>query len=300
LRSGDLSAYLPTAVRDLSGTPFAGNQIPQTSISPFSAAVLKYLFPLPNTGPPNAISKNYSQNFPTPITSNQGDLRLDENITSKQFAFTRFTCKRRAVQLAPCANNTGSCASPLNGSALAGPGGLPETDWSLVGAYNSIINSHTVNEFRTGWTGAYINFTVGIPASVIAQQVGLAPYITQKLGGTSTTPNVRIAGFQRTGGVASNLNHTQTFQLLDNLTWTHGKHTVKFGGDFRYLTALYTDVFGTLWLGRYTFNNSTTRIIGNPYAAFLQGVPDATTIATVTSVMRQNYVTICGWERLYN
>jgi hypothetical protein len=294
LRSGDLSAYLPTVVKDLNGVPFPNNKLQPTDISPFSSAVMKYLFPLPNTGAPNAISNNYQQNFPTPISSNQGDIRVDQNITSKQSTFVRFTYKRREVQLAPCANNTGNCASALNGSALSGPSQLPEKDWSLVGAHNYVIGSHTVNEFRTGWTGAYIDFNVGIPADTIAQQVGLAPFLKQNLNGIHTTPNVRISGFQRTGGVASNHNHTQTFQLLDNLTWTRGSHTVKFGGDYRYLTALYTDVFGTLWLGRYTFNNSTTRAtIGNPFAAFLQGVPDATTIATVTSPDTQ------GWGNAY-
>jgi hypothetical protein len=53
----------------------------------------------------------------------------------------------------------------------------------------------------------------------------------------NTAPNVRIAGFHRTGGVGSNQQQINTHQVLDNLTWTKGTHTVKFGGDFRYLTA---------------------------------------------------------------
>ena len=55
LRSGDLSVY-PQQIRDVDGTPFAGNQIPAQKISPLSAGVMKYLFPLPNTGAPNAIA----------------------------------------------------------------------------------------------------------------------------------------------------------------------------------------------------------------------------------------------------
>ena len=50
LRQGDLSAYLPKVVKDLSGTPFPNNQIPLTQISPLSLNALKYLFPLPNAG----------------------------------------------------------------------------------------------------------------------------------------------------------------------------------------------------------------------------------------------------------
>ncbi len=288
LRSGDLSVY--PVVRDLSGTPFQSNFIPPTSINDVSRAVLKYLFPLPNTGAPNAISNNYVQNFPTPIGSNQGDVRVDQNITSNQSVFGRFTYKQRSVQAPPCANNTGNCASSLNGSALAGPSQLPEKDWSLVGAYNYVINSRTVNEFRTGWTGSNLDFTPGIAASVIAQQVGIASYLKQNLGDVHTTPDIRIAGFQRTGGVNSNLNHTQTFQLLDNLTWTKGKNTVKFGGDYRYITALYTSVFSSRWLGRYQFTNSVIgSTIGNPYAAFLLGVPSSSSLATVTSPDTQGY-----------
>ena len=104
LRSGDLSAYLPKVVKDLSGTPFPNNQIPLTSISSLSLAALKYLFPLPNAGAPNAISNNYVQNFPAPISSNQGDLRLDQNISPKQSAFVRLTYKSRAVQNEPFAS----------------------------------------------------------------------------------------------------------------------------------------------------------------------------------------------------
>jgi hypothetical protein len=280
LRNGDLSAY-PTQIKDVDGTPFPGNQIPQSRINPVSAGVLKSLFPLPNTGAPNAIANNYVQNFPTPITSNQGDVRVDHNLTSKQSVFGRFTYKRRENSLPPC--NT--CASTLNGTVLGGPVQKPESDWSLTGAHNWIISPRFINEFRAGWTGLHQATTFGISGSQIEDQLGLTPFIPQGhdfLAKENTTPNVRIAGFQRTGGVGSNRQQTSTLQFLDNLTWVNGKHTAKFGGDFRYLTALYTSVFDTLWLGRYNFTNSVTGpVIGNPFAAFLLGIPSSSTIASV-------------------
>ncbi len=101
LRSGDLSAYLPGVVRDLNGTPFPGNKVPASAITPLSSAVLKYLFPLPNSGSPDSISNNFVQNFPVPKSSNQGDIRLDQNVNSRQSAFARFTYKRRATELLP-------------------------------------------------------------------------------------------------------------------------------------------------------------------------------------------------------
>jgi len=281
LRSGDLSVYPAGTVRDLNGTPYTGNQIPDSAISPVSKAIMKYLFPLPNAGAPNAIVNNYVQNFPTPIKSDQGDLRLDHNLTSKQQVFARFTYKTRQNQLLPC-----NCSSNnLNGSALGGAVQIPQHYWSLTGAYNYVITPHIVNEFRTGWTGFHQILGFGINGGTIEDETGLTPFIPQArnfIQSVEATPNVRIAGFQRTGGVGSAIQQTQTFQFLDNVTMTEGKHTYKFGGDFRYLTALYTSVFDTLWLGRYNFTSSVIgSTIGQPFAAFLQGVPSSDTIATV-------------------
>jgi hypothetical protein len=279
LRSGDLSAYLPKVVRDLSGTPFPNNQIPISQISSLSLNALKYLFPLPNAGAPNAISSNYVQNFPAPITSNQGDIRLDQNITPKHSAFARLTYKRRSVQNAPSA------------SVLTGANQAPENDWSLTGADNYIIGSRMVNELRIGWTGTHAASIPGIAATTIASQVGILPYLNQDLTGVNTNPNFKISGFQGTGGSYSSLSFAQTVQLLDNFTWTRGRHTMKFGGDYRNLRALYTDAFGFDFLGVYTFNNSVTSVIGNPYAAFLLGIPDSDTLARCIQPNTSGYAT---------
>ena len=279
LRSGDLSAYLPKAVKDpTSGAPFPNNQIPLSRITPLAAGALKYLYALPNTGVPGAISNNFVENFPAPISSNQGDIRVDQNITSKQSAFARFTYKRRAVENTPTA------------TPLVGPISVPENDFALTGAHNYIISAHLVNEFRGGFSGANSSQGYGIVASAIANQLGLTPYLPQTPPAGNAVPNFKISGFQSTGGQASSISRTETWQLLDNVTWTKGKHTIKFGGDYRYLKALYTNVFATSRLGQYTFNNSvTSSLIGNAYASFLLGVPDSAQISTVLNPDTDGY-----------
>jgi hypothetical protein len=103
-------------------------------------------------------------------------------------------------------------------------------------------------------------------------------------------PNFSIAGFQQTGGTNSSKGKNNTFQVLDNLTWTKGRHTMKYGGDFRHMTGYYSDVFANDQLGVYKYTGGVTSAvqpgftnpyIGNPYAAFLLGVPDQTQLATV-------------------
>ena len=149
LRSGDLSVDSKPVLDPLTGAPFPGNIIPPTRISQLSLNALKYLFPLPNTGAPNSISNNFEENFPTPVSSNQGDMRLDQNINSKQTVFARVTYKRREVETAP------------TGTVLTGPISQPENDFSVTGAYNYILTSHLVNEFRAGYTGTIPRPTSG-------------------------------------------------------------------------------------------------------------------------------------------
>jgi len=274
LRNGDLSAY-STAIKDPNtGLPFPGNQIPANRISPLSQNVLKYLFPLPNTGSPSAIANNYVQNFSTPISSNQGDLRIDENITSKQTAFARFTWKKRSVQVAP--QNGGV----VNGSALLGSFSLPETDYGLTVAHNFVISPTFLNEVRAGFTKQTTATQFGVTPSEIAAKLGLTGLPPYPSG--NAVPNFIITGFQQTGGNSSRLGRDATFQILDNLTWSSSGHAVKFGGDFRYMTGFRNNVYAPQRLGVYTFNNSvTSSLIGNPYAAFLLGIPDKTQLNTV-------------------
>jgi len=275
LRSGDLSAY-STPIKDpRTGLAFPGNQIPPDRISLLSQNVLKYLFPLPNTGSANAIANNYVENFSTPIASNQGDIRIDHNISSKQTTFARFNWKHRSVEVAP--QNGGS----VNGSALLGTFSLPETDTGLTVAHNLVISPTLLNEIRGGFTRQSTATIFGVSPSDIAAKLGLSG-LPQPYPSGNAVPNFVITGFQQTGGNASRIGRDATFQVLDNLTWSSSGHAVKLGGDFRYMSGFRNNVYAPQRLGVYTFNNSvTSSIVGNPFAAFLLGIPDKTQLNTV-------------------
>jgi len=276
LRSGDLSVYSTPVYQPGTSIPYPGNQIPANQISPLAAKGLQYFFPLPNTGASSKISNNYTVNMPTPIGSDQGDLRLDENISSRQNVFARMTYKKRSVYTTP------------SGSASLGPFFKPETDFGLTAAYNLLITPRLINEVRTGFNGNHYGTFYGIAASDAASELGLTGYLPQAPPAGNAVPNFKISGFTSTGGTGSSIGRNLTAQVLDNLTWTHGAHTLKFGGDYRRMTGFYSNVFSSSRLGQYTFNGAITgaagssnAYIGNPYAAFLLGIPDKTQISTV-------------------
>jgi Carboxypeptidase regulatory-like domain/TonB dependent receptor len=293
LRQGDLSAYSSNVYAPGSNAPFPNNQIPLTMISPIALNALKYLFSAPNTGPltgPASISNNLAENFPTPINSDQGDIRIDQNINSKQQAYARFTYKKRSVINAPTT------------TLLVGPFSAPEIDFGLTVAHNFLITPTVVNELRTGFNGNHYATLFNANPATYVNEIGVA--IPPPYPNASTVPNFSIAGFQTSGGTNSSISRNDTFQLLDNLTWIKHSHTIKIGGDYRYMTGFYSNVFASDQLGVYKFSGAVTSsvqpgasnpYIGNPYAAFLLGVPDQTQLATVIQPNTEAYAYSLGF-----
>jgi Carboxypeptidase regulatory-like domain len=253
LRSGDLSVY-------------GLGQVPLSQISLVALAALKYLYPLPNTGPANAIANNYAVNFPTSISSNQGDLRLDQIINSKQTFFVRGSYKLKDVLAAP------------SGTVLYGGLSQPELDYNVTAAHNFVLSPSVVNELRLGVSADRVVYSNGANANALIAEIGVP--VPSPPGG-DCAPSFTITGFQGTGVTCNQVSRSQTKQLLDNITWTRGSHTYKFGGDIRRLSAYFSNNSASGRMGVYSFNGSATRL--NPFDAFLLGVPDQTSITEVTT-----------------
>ena len=299
MRNGDLSAYLSGAnggaANALTGYP--GNIIPASMLSPYSQRVLSTFFPAPNYGPPGAIANNYLANFPIPINSAQGDARVDQMIGSKNLVFARYTYKNRrvtAVPIAPAYANPGSPSLPT-----VGANSIPELDQAFTIAWNYTISPTVVNELRGGFSTSRLSSTYGITAQQSATALGLTGLPQAPPAGADIVPQVVIAGFAPLG--LQNEDAKQgTKQILETLTWTKGKHTIKFGADYRRLHAYYDAVFYNNLEGSYAFNGSVMSSLlgpGNatPIASFLLGYPDSSTIATnlacCTLAMAQHYAT---------
>jgi len=103
MRQGNIGAYLdqtycepdPAAqcpngytVYSPDGSVLTNSQT-NTPVTPTAIAtqLLNVLMPTPNLGAAGAFANNYQINFPSPISSNQGDVRLDRTLTSKQSMF---------------------------------------------------------------------------------------------------------------------------------------------------------------------------------------------------------------------
>jgi hypothetical protein len=301
MRNGNITDYLYQTycegeVASSVGTPTAncpsglysiynpdGSQINNTSaitVDPISANLLNYLMPEPNQGPIDSFTNNYQINFPSPISANQGDVRLDQHFSDKQSVFARFSYKNRQVTTAPSATCVYTyCAEA--GSPLQGGYNTPEIDEGLTFAYNYVFSPRLLNEFRGGYNAQHTSETQSYSTNSLLTQTGLS--VPQPDTSWSEAPQVVIGnGFMSTGAGNPGMQRGQIIQALDNLTWTHANHSFKFGADFRRISDHDDNVYGNYRSGWYVFDGSSTvgQTIGDPYTEFLLGYPDYTEVSS--------------------
>jgi hypothetical protein len=261
----------------LTGTALDNTPVPPSMIS---ANLFNDLFPKPNQGAASSFVNNYQTNFPSPISANQGDVRLDQRFSDKQSIFARFSYKNRQVTTAPSASCVYTyCAEA--GSPLQGSFNTPEIDEGLSFAHNYVFSSRLLNEFRGGYNAQHTSETQSYSTNSLLAQTGLS--VPQPDTAWSEAPQVVIGnGFMSTGAGNPGMQRGQIIQALDNLTWTRANHSFKFGADFKRISDHDDNVYGNYRSGWYVFDGSSSvgQAIGDPYTAFLLGFPDYTEVSS--------------------
>lgn len=256
-RNGDFSAEGVTVIDPLTGLPFPNDTIPMSRFNPVAQKVLS-LYPLPNAGDLNvAHAANYIENRDTSYHSDQYDIRIDQYLTSKQSIFGRWTWK----DITALSTNDLLIPSTTN----------PDDYRLLVLAHNYAIKPNLLNEFRFGLTRQNTGYSNSFNGTAFSASLGL-----QGLVGLPAffngLPEVDITNF--TGLDADRLNgitHGRTTQAVDNVTWTHGRHTLKFGFDYRHIQAI--DPLGFLGGDNYGNFNFSGQFTNAPLGDFLLGLP---------------------------
>jgi hypothetical protein len=253
MRAGDFSKE-PVSLRDpFTGQPLPGNQVPASQIVAVARKVMEF-YPLPNFGPADVQrSANFRKNEAAPITSRQSDVRLDHILTEKQSLFGRVSWK--------------------NISTISPTWQLLPADTTAVHARNFIlshnysIKPNLLNEFRFGLTINDDAVSFHFDGWKITGEMGLQGLPELRYNG--------LPGFgfsQGTSGFGKSkpdFHNSHLYQWNDNLTWIHGRHTLKFGGDVRLIHAQSALSFG-LNHGQFNFDGRFSR---HDVADFLMGLP---------------------------
>jgi len=254
---------------------YANNQITpiNSSAKPFLG-----LFPTPNypvDAPYTTIAQaesgagyNYTANRPANYNSNQFDARVDRRFSPKMLGFARFTYKDISL-LNPQDLNIASVTNSDKYRILAS---------SLI--YDFTPN--LLNEFRFGFTQEENGLINAIDGAPYTNQAGFDPVASNLPVNTTTGTEIYfVSGL--TSLAAGNLNQTtqsHLFDYNDNLTWTKGQHTAKFGADVR--TVQSESTLGNAQLNTvevFVFEPLWTNLLGTfpgdayQFSDFLTGAP---------------------------
>ncbi|HEX4273788.1 MAG TPA: TonB-dependent receptor [Bryobacteraceae bacterium] len=247
-----------TVVDPLTGVAFPGNVIPASLISPVSANIIQQ-YPAPNI--PGSSVRNYVSS-PTDIHNiHQFTSRVDHRISDQDSLFGRYSFNND-FELDPFDVFSGITNLPSYGRddyQRAQSATVSDThifDPSLVGQLS--LGYNRFKQIRTNVSHDNYPSIWGIQ--------GTTTNLNEESGGV---PAFLVTGYDSLG--KSNLPSDRvdtTYQLIGSLTYIHGSHTIKFGGDGNSYSTMRLNNGGGL--GSYTFSGQYS---GNSVADLLLGYP---------------------------
>jgi hypothetical protein len=261
-RTGDLSGAGTQVYNLNTKTPIAGNIIPGANINSVSAGIIPLFFPTPTNSEAALTSPNLVTSFPGTYNVNGFDGRLDQNIGSNQRLWGRVTQKLIAAVGTDAALGAGGAGdttyNPLMGAFSTGSDLL-----NVAISYNLIIKPNLINEARFGYTRANYNFSYpqALQGDSIVKTLGIEGLPGSPKNGLGGVPVFYIGdllGGQTNPYGHPRINKNTTIEIGDNLSWVFGKHTMKFGADFR----------------RLSYEDNITFNLGDEYGDYLYGGSD--------------------------
>lgn len=269
-------------------TPFANNVIPTSLINPVGAKVLSF-YPAPNfPGTGLSDANNYEKILPSVNEYDSWLGKMDYVVSDKSrvsfhYGQTPWLNYSKLVWGTNAAEPTNEYPSTRVARTWA-------ADWTYT------LNASTVFDLRAG-LGRYEGFSgntygqnfnpeqLGFPTSLVNQFAVLE------------FPHFNVQNYSELGsnGVY-NYTTQDVYSLQPNLSWTHGKHLLHFGGEMR----RYNDnqLSAGLASGQYNFDKGWTQAnplqgdntSGNAIASLLLGYPSGGNVDTlVNPAFRANY-----------
>jgi outer membrane receptor protein involved in Fe transport len=250
---------LKAIVNPSTGAPFSGNIIPTSAMSPVSEKIIQQ-YPVPNLAG-GTIGKNYVST-PTDVHNvHQFTTRVDHLISEKDHLSGRYSFYND-YELDPFDVFSGITNLPSYGR-----------DDSQRSQNAAISDTHMftpslVGELTLGYL-RYHQLRENVSHENWPQIWGIQGTTTNLPPDAGGVPAVLVTGYDSLGKTNLPTDRVDTnYQVIPSLTYNHGRHTVKFGGDGNnYSTMRLNNGNG---LGTYQF---TGQYSGNAVADLLLGIP---------------------------
>jgi carboxypeptidase family protein len=278
-RTGDFSGFNPV-LDPATKQPFTGNRIPSTL---FDSAALKLIALMPAPTAPgtvsfNGVANNYLINPVEPSRIDQGDIRLDHKIGTKDSIFGRFSISNQ--ELSP----PSQIPPPLAGAQFSSGDWVNNTRGAVI-SETHIFSPRIINEFRIGYTRLRSERLQFNAFENLSAQIGIPgiPFTA----GNGGLPRFDVSGVTSFG--SATFQPTKEFEnvvhLIDTLSLIKGRHTLKFG--FEYKPKVDFSIlqpptprgrFG--YTGNFTRDTNNRGNTGLGFADFIMGLTDNTRVSS--------------------
>lgn len=262
----------------LTKAPFPNNTIPAARINPAAQKIIS-LYPMPNrpgtvSSNSTGVSNNYAADVVQQQDSTRGDLRLDHTFSQKNSLFGRYSIFDAYTALPPLFGEIAAGSTP----SRAGKGDSRDQN-VVIGDVHSFAPDK-INEFRIAFTRIANSFTGWDYGRNTADEFGI-PNLNIFGAISSGLPNINIEGLATSLGTDAPipaLRYEQNWQFVDNFTILTGKHTIKFGADYRRFRGDFFQISLESPRGRFDFDRNFTSDAGRTgtglgLASFLLGYP---------------------------
>jgi len=251
----DFQLLVPTIQQIATAKTNAATLLGQATNPALDAIIAFYPQSTVNSIPGVVQDKNDGNNF---------IVKLDHNLSDKELLTGRYAFAQ-SYQVFPFGSPGGyGTGSRLAAFAQTSPARVQVLSAGLL----STLSSTKINEIRFGYSRYRTSFS-SLNATWDPVAHGLN-FGTGKLG----LPEFDFTGIENLGAIGYSVPRGRTsgsYQILDNFTWLRGKHTIKFGGEFR--RAAIDNFNDNLERGIYQFTAGVCLVVpclinGNPNPAY--------------------------------
>jgi hypothetical protein len=254
-----IQLYNPYAIGpDGNRLPFAGNIIPTSLLSPAAVKIVTSQYnPLPTSG---TLTNNFLNATSSAINGDQGDAKVDWNISDKDRVFGRYSQSM--------INNTSLNSLPLSYNSFA-----------TYPTYNGVLNwTHTVSPSIVNDARIGVNYVTVNNGAALGNLTNFAQTV-----GIPDVPSSFLPAQSFSGGIAGGFGNSDVYQLFadtvmqyeDTLIVTKGNHTMHMGfqGWRQRLDTFYSGNNGRA--GTFTYDGRYTSQTPGGTASATQGIAEA-------------------------
>ena len=251
-RGGDFSAITKVIVDPTTGNPFPGNIIPASHFDPTALNIVNKYIPLANSP-----SNIFQGQIPSPYNTDEELAKVDHSFSDTERLTVSYFTTAGNNSVLPTGNMPWSVQS------------FVWRQQNLAANFTSTITPNLVNQAWVNYT-RYFGGRTNLPA-ISLHDLG-SDFMPQ---GTPSLPQITVTGYFTLGqSIAGPVAGDNYYALRDVASYTHGRHSLRFGGEVSLAKDIQTTLLNNY--GTFSFTGAKTgpkTNQGDGFADFLIGYP---------------------------